>query len=275
MGNTVYWAELQNALSGVGLKVSVDIPRPRSPWFGKIDDKIFTMTISSKSDKDGIRDFLIVSLYGQDEEKTISLLSKFMGYKPFCKYQHKKNTEATATYEWDRKDPVGRLQEVKEDSDIFDVEEFQEGYQIPDQNMDRYFQEFTVDIIEKWEEVLEKNPDAEWSHNKIRDILPFVKKVMPRVGRNQSLFGLSIISLDGRAKDEKIVVRHGLAPLLSAGILTLEEAEKIVDWYSYTKPSWDSMGGDFIKNFEIDGVRYRLYTDSSRNHRDVNLQTLS
>lgn len=273
----VYWAELQSALSGAGLNVVVDIPRPEYPWFGKINDKPFTMTIPPKSKEDGFRDFMVISLYGQEEGKTIPLLSKFMGYEPFCKHLHKKNAEASATYEWDRKDPNARLKELEGNTDVYKLQRLEEGLQTPQaQDMNRFFQQFTSDIVEKLEEAVQKNPEAEWNCNRIRDILPFLKKVMPQIGQNQSLFGLSIISLDGRAPNEREIVQYGLEPLLGADVLTEEEVERIVNWYLQTQPTWDSGGaGHFQKEFEIDGMRYRLITDSYRNCRDLNLQVLT
>lgn len=277
MGETVYWAELQSALSGVGLSVVVDMPRPGYPWLGKIDDRPFTMTIPPKNDEDGFRDFLVVSLYGQEEEKVIPFLSKFMNYEPFCKYKHRKNSEASATYEWDRKDPTARLKELEKDQHVYDLHKLDKGLQAPQaQDLGRFFQQFTPEIVKKWEEAIQKNPDVKWNCNRIRDILPFVRKVMPRIGQNQSLFALSIISLDGKIQNEREVILYGLEPLLTANILTKEEAEQIVNWYFQTQPTWDSGGaGHFQKGFEIEGVRYRLITGSVRNCRDLNLQALT
>lgn len=278
MEGKVYWAELQSALGGVGLSVVVDIPRPGYPWFGKIDDKPFTMTIPPKSEEeDGFRDFMVISLYGQEEEKTIPLLSKFMGYEPFCKYLHKKNAEASATYEWDRKDPKARLKELEEDADVYELRKMEEGLQSPwAQDMGNFFQQFTSEIVKNWEEAVQKDSDAEWNSNRIRSLLPFLKKVMPRIGRNQSLFGLSIVSLDGKTPNERDIVQYGLEPLLMACILTREEAERIVNWYLQTQPTWDSgRAGHFQKEFEVEGIRYRLITDSYRNCRDLNLQVLT
>lgn len=276
MENKVYWAELQSALSGVGLNVVVGIPRPGYPWFGKINDKPFTMTIPPKSEEDGFRNFMIISLYGQEEEKIIPFLSKFIGYEPFCEYLHKKNAKTSSTYEWDKKDPKARLKELEEDADVYELRELKEGFQSPQtQDMDRFFQQFTLEIVEKWEKAVQENPDAEWNSNRISSLLPFLKKVMPRIGRNQRLFGLSIISLDAKTQNEGEIVQYGLKPLLTASVLTQEEAEQIVNWYLQTQPTWDAGGtGHFQKVFEVEGVKYELITDSYRNYRDLNLQVL-
>lgn len=276
MENTVFWAELQSELSAAGLKVVVDIPKPESPWFGKIDGKSFTMTISPKSDEDGFRDLMIVSLYGQDEGKVIPLLSGFMGYEPFCKYLHKKNSTASVTYEWDRKDPNARLKNREESVDVHELQKLEKGFQPPKTpGMEKFYYQFTPGDISTWEATLRKNPDAEWNYNRVKDLLPFVKKVMPRIGQNQSLFGFSIISLNGKLKNEKEVVKHGLDPLLTAEIITEKEADQIINWYLETQLTWDSGGaGHFQKVFHIGGIGYRLITDSCRNCRDLNLQVL-
>jgi len=277
MENTVFWAELQSELSGAGLKVNLGIPKPESPWFGKIDDKIFTMTITPKSNEDGLRDLMIISLYGQDEEKVIPLLSKFMGYEPFCKYLHKKNSTASATYEWDRKDPNARLKEREENADVYELQKLEKGFQPPEaQGMEAFYHQFTPEDVKSWEEGLQENPDAEWNYNRVKEFLPFVKKVMPRIGLGQSLLGFSIICLNGKCKNEKEVVEYGLEPLLVANIITEKEAAQITNWYIRTQPTWDSGGaGHFQKEFEVEDTKYRLITDSCRNCRDLNLQILS
>jgi len=277
MDGTVYWVELQSELSGVGLNVAVAIPRPGYPWSGTVNDKPFTMSIPPKSKEDGIRDFMIVSLFGQEEEKVIPFLSKFMSYEPFCRYEHKKLSGVSATYEWDRKNSNARFKELGENADVYELTKLEKGFQVPQtKDMQTFFQQFTPEVVEKWEKAVQANPDAEWNSNRVRSILPFVKKVMPRIGRNQSLFGLSIISLDGKAKDERELVQYGLEPLLVGGILTEEEVKQIVGWFLNTQPTWDSGGaGHFQKEFEIDGMKYRLISDSYRNCRDLNLQVLS
>jgi len=277
MEATVYWAGLQSELSGAGLSVVVDIPDPRYPWTGKIDDKTFIMTIAPKSDEDRFRDLMIVSLYGQDESKVIPLLSGFMGYEPFCRYLHKKNSTASATYEWDRKDPNARLKNREESTDVYKLERLEKGFQPPKTpGMEKFYNQFTPEDVNTWEAELEKNPDTEWNYNRVKDLLPFVKKVMPRIGQNQSLLGFSIISLNGKVKNEREVIKHGLNPLLTAKIITEEEAEQIISWYLRTQPTWNSGGaGHFQKVFHIEEVGYRLTTDSCRNCRDLNLQVLT
>lgn len=274
----IYWAELQSQLSGAGLNVVLGVPQFKGPWGGEIDGKPFTMTISPKSEKDGLRDFMLISLFGQDEKKVIPLLTKFMEYEPFCHYKDKRledpRMKSSATYEWDKNDPDGRMKELQKESAIYDLVVMIEGTQTPAKlDMDRYYSQFTAKTIKVWEKAVKEQPQAEWSNNKLKDILPFVKKVMPRIGKIQSLFGLSIISLDGKSENEKAIVEYGLEPLLKANVITKEEAEKIIIWYNQTEPSWDSGGHSrrFEKTFEIGGKTYRLATDSYRNCRDLNL----
>jgi len=141
--------------------------------------------------------------------------------------------------------------------------------------MEKFYQEFTPKTIRTWEKAAKKNPKAEWNCNKIKEILPFLKKVIPRVGKNQSAFGLSIISLFCKPREEEEIVRYGLEPLLKAEVLTMEEVNKIVDWFLKTKPTWNSSGaGQFTKEFEIEGIKHQLFTDSYRNYRDLNLQVI-
>lgn len=138
--------------------------------------------------------------------------------------------------------------------------------------MAKYYQEFTEETVRRWEQVAEANPKAEWNSNSIRDLLPFIKRVMPRVGRNQSLFGLSIISLEGIVESEREVVDYGLEPLLRAGVLDSTEVLRIASWYERTAPTWHSGDAEhFRKDFTVAGRGYSLATDSVRNYRDLNV----
>jgi len=109
MSGMVYWAELQSELGSTGLKVVVDIPFPGSPWTGTLNGKRFLMSIPSRSEKTGPREWMIVTLIGQENlEEIISHLSEFMEYKPFCRYNDsiidkattEKGLEKSITYEW-------------------------------------------------------------------------------------------------------------------------------------------------------------------------------
>ena len=192
MGNVVYWSALLSELRSVELKVNLYLPQPGYPWLGEIDNNPFVMTIPPKSEEDGFRDFLIVSLYGQEEEKIIPFFSKLMGYKPFCKYLYKTNDKASATYEWDKKDPLSRQKELEEDVNVYELQILEEGFHPPlFPEKEVFFQQVTPEMIERLEETFQKNPVSEY---RIGYMLPFFKKVMPRIGRIQSLFGLSIIS---------------------------------------------------------------------------------
>ena len=116
----VLWSELQVGLSGAGLKAKVYAPSD-GLWTGEIDEKPFTMSVPGLQ-ADNKRDWLIVSLYGQDEKEVLAGLNRFIGYEPICKYKHKINSKASATYEWDRKDPQGRLDELLKDENVHDLE---------------------------------------------------------------------------------------------------------------------------------------------------------
>ncbi|MFC1697230.1 hypothetical protein ACFL1H_02785 [Nanoarchaeota archaeon] len=138
-------------------------------------------------------------------------------------------------------------------------------------NYSDIYQEFTGEVISKWEEAVEKNPDCEYNCNKVKELLPFVKKVKPRVGQNQSLFGLSIISLDRKYQNEKDIVEYGLEPLVNAQILNKNEVNKIVTWYLDKDPSVKEVFA-FHKVFNINGDTYELITDCYRGFRDLNLR---
>ncbi|MEA3229707.1 MAG: hypothetical protein U9P44_02225 [archaeon] len=105
-----------------------------------------------------------------------------------------------------------------------------------------------------------------------RNLLPFLKKVMPRLGATQSIFGLSIISLGEIYTDEENIIRYGTEPLVDAGILNSEEIEQIIEWYRQTEPTWNPNNDTkFEKDFEIGDKRYKLMTDCFRRHRDLNI----
>lgn len=281
----VMWAELQQELSGAGLNVSVGIPVGEGPWNGTIDDLLFTMTIPPRNEENGYRDFLFVSLFGQDEKKVIDGLTKFMGYSPFCKYQDKRIDEAastkdlkvTGTYEWNKDNSKRRLKEITKNENLYGIEEIKEGFQPVDTKPDMagIYNEFTPKVIKKWEAAVKKNPDAEYNYQKIADFLPFIKAVKPRIGANQSLLGLSIISLDRKYTDEGSVVSYGLEPLFNAGIIREDERLQILEWFRNTQPTWDSNNYErFEKRFEVGGQKYWLYTDCCRGCRDLNLQAV-
>jgi hypothetical protein len=95
---------------------------------------------------------------------------------------------------------------------------------------------------------------------------------LPRIGNNQSVFDLSIISLTRKYSDEEKVIKYGLEPLTKAGILTDVEVKKVVDWFKKTEPTWDSNDRKgFAKTFKIKGIKYKLMTDCCRGYRDLNL----
>jgi hypothetical protein len=105
-----------------------------------------------------------------------------------------------------------------------------------------------------------------------RGLFTFHEKSDAPDSYQSKLVRLSIVSLEGYLANEEEIVRYGLQPILAAGILTEGEADQVVDWYLGTKPIQDSGGlPHFRKEFEIDGTKYRLMTDSIRYCRDLNL----
>lgn len=143
---------------------------------------------------------------------------------------------------------------------------------------EEHYSQFTPETVSTWEGWLKDNPDVEWNYNKLSEILPFIKKVLPRIGKNQSMFGFSIISLRGDLEKLDEIVLYGLEPLHDADILDQNEVQKIVNWYVGSTPQWDSHSPKaysqpkgFNKKFTIDGINYELRTDNYRNYRDLNL----
>ena len=73
--------------------------------------------------------YLTLSLFGQDEKRTVREFTQILEGTPFCKYQHRKIDElarskgwkVTATYEWDSRDPRGRLDQILSDKSFYQV----------------------------------------------------------------------------------------------------------------------------------------------------------
>ncbi len=244
MNNKLYWTEIQSGLSRTGLKASVVLGN--GIWGGHIDEKPFAMTISPKNESYGLRDYMIISLYGQDIEIVIPLLAQFMEYEPFCKYLSKTNTMSSITYEWDNQDPQSRLKELQEDNDIYSLQLLEKDFQVHHvKSVEKFFQQFTPELVAQWTACVQENPSFNINGSLVSDLLPFMAKTLPRFALNQSLFGFSIISLDSKLANEKNIIHYGLDPLLKAAILTSKDIMQITKWYSQTKPSWH-VGEDLI-----------------------------
>jgi hypothetical protein len=273
LGDIGYLAEVQSLLVYAGLDIVLDISETEETFIGMLDGKPVTVSISRKNTKDGIRDYLVLTLSGQDEKKAVSKFSKFMGYSPYCRYSLELNGIPSVNYEWNRINPDIQLGILEKKFELGELQRLEEGFKDPlTTEMSEYYMLFTFEGLKNWEKSAQQNPEATWSENRIADFLPFMRKVMPRIAVNQSFLGLSIISLEGRLANEEEIVRYGLEPLLAAGILTEGEAKRIVDWYLKTEPTHDPGGRPhFRKEFEIDGTRYRFATDSIRHCRDLNL----
>ena len=74
------------------------------------------------------REHLVVSIEGKEDEdlkKLMDSFSKVVEYKPFCKYnlhsQARSKAQILPTYEWDKVNPKGRLDELSKKEDISDL----------------------------------------------------------------------------------------------------------------------------------------------------------
>ena len=92
-------------LAYAGLDISLQISEAEETFIGMLDGKPVTATVSRKNKRDGIRDYLVLTLFGQDEEKAIPKFSKFMGYSPYCRYSLELNEIPSLNYEWNRTNP--------------------------------------------------------------------------------------------------------------------------------------------------------------------------
>ena len=80
VSGSIMWAELQGELSETGLDVVVGVSAEGYPWPGEINGKPFMMSVPPRNEDDGEIDWLIVSLYGQDnEEKVVGDLNLRIG----------------------------------------------------------------------------------------------------------------------------------------------------------------------------------------------------
>lgn len=73
---------------------------------------------------------------------------------------------------------------------------------VTQEQLNEIFQQFTPEIVQKWEADVRQNPEAQWNENNIGALLPFISRIMPRITKNQNLFGLSIVPLEGKFNDE-------------------------------------------------------------------------
>lgn len=140
---------------------------------------------------------------------------------------------------------------------------------------EKYYQQITPDVIDRWKQAVVANPHAQWNGLRIGPLIPFAELVKPRIGVDQSLIAFSIISLEGQVPDEARVVAYGLEPLIATGVLTQEEADRFAGWFTITDPSSGSGFGEFQKVFTIGEITYRLSTDNYGGSRDLNLQVVT
>ncbi len=269
---------LKKELTEVGLNIT-EFDNLCGMWMGKIKGKPFEMICDSEDQKRGNRRWLTVYLPIQHENSVIEAFNKFMGYHCFCRYQEKEDDDEIR-YQWNRNHPERSLECLAKEN-LFRFVQFEEGLKPQKPTMDmlkRYkerYIEFTPESVAEWGEALKENPDVEWNYNKLSGIFPFVKLIMPRIAKNQSLFGLSIISLDKIYPEEEGIIRYGLEPLVKEGILEEMETNKIVNWFKQTTPTWDSNNNQrFEKIFIVGPNKYKLLTDCYRGCRDLNLRVV-
>lgn len=140
-------------------------------------------------------------------------------------------------------------------------------------NVSDLYVEINSGHIYAWEHGLKEFPDAELSYNKLADILPFVKLVKPRITIRTDISGLKIISLDRNYHDEEEIIKYGLEPLKKAQILEESELEQVTRWYKQTQTNLNPED-TFEKIFSINNKKYKLETNSDKNHRHLDLKVL-
>jgi len=268
----VYWADLQQELGATGLDISVGFPT-RDWWPCLIDGQKALLDVDARDPSSGRRNSMTVCLTGQSEITVLPKLSQFMGYEPFVRYRWEDVPEVSAVYEWNAT-PDARISQVVMTPDFSDVQRLDAGFTMPERKMDELFQQVASDLIAKLEQAVEKNPDVGFADKPLKPFLPFLREVMPRVARTQSLFGLSLISLDFKPADEESVVKYALEPLLKTGILTEDDQREIVAWFKLSQPRWEpdpSKHYMFSKVVEVGGQKYTIVTDNYRDFRDLNV----
>jgi hypothetical protein len=135
-----------------------------------------------------------------------------------------------------------------------------------------FFCRFTPETIAQWEDVVRENPESTWNLSLVIKLLPFIKKVNPRVATKQCMMFFTIILLHHKYKKNDQLIRYGLEPLLQANILNQNEANQIVSWFFDKLPnkgdsSLTILAGNYKiqKEFKIDGIDYKLVVYSYSN----------
>lgn len=140
-----------------------------------------------------------------------------------------------------------------------------------DRDVAVYFFQFDDTTVSYWEGIVKREPDARFQGFLITKLLPLARRVKLRFSRNQSRFSFVVLSSNSRG--DRDLVLYGLDPLLSAGILTVDEVRWITNWYMIPGPAIPHKGA-FEKTFTIEGVQYRLVTDSRGVVKDLVLEVL-
>ena len=131
---------------------------------------------------------------------------------------------------------------------------------------DDIYQKINLDkTIPQWERRIRKNSAANTGNAFLTDLLPFMKKIRPKVPKTQSVFGnLTLICLEGDAYKNSNLIEEGLNPLISGGVLTKDEADNFSKWLSKKTTKEPK------KSFSIDGIKYELSVDNyPESYRDV------
>jgi len=147
-----------------------------------------------------------------------------------------------------------------------------------EKNPDDLFSQFDQDVLATWEDAFKEDSEIKWSEHKVKEYLPFVRKALPFIANNQSLFGLSIICLNDSYDNEEEIIRYATKPLVTAEILTEQEISKIIEVFKHMSLSVSSVFsqgyGSFKKFFEVEGTKYEIYTDNYRGYKDLNIRYL-
>lgn len=72
---------------------------------------------------------MIAFFFDQERKNIIPILSKFIGYKPFCTYLYRGDPKGFVNYEWDKRCPEERLINLRENSDVYLVQKLEEGFE--------------------------------------------------------------------------------------------------------------------------------------------------
>jgi hypothetical protein len=129
--------------------------------------------------------------------------------------------------------------------------------------------------IEKMREMLNDTKEYEFANVSLEKVFPFLEKCLPRMAKIQSLFGFSIVSFSESYSNDKELVTYALAPLVDSKVISMDDSDKLWNWYENATHSWDSSGDHIcLESFSIEGHKYQIVTDAYRGFKDINLLIL-